>query len=71
MVTRVLDGYHPSIGTAIVSLFVLLVRFSNVIRIGIIFFGQLCYIALIAGINFFYIRYLLISYTFKLFVFLT
>ena len=33
--------------------------FSNVIRIGITFFGQLCHITLIAGINFFYTRYLL------------
>ena len=70
-VTRVvLDGCYPSIGTALAPLFVLLVPFSNVIRIGIIFFGQLCHITLIAGINFFYTRYLLMSYTLKLFVFL-
>ena len=70
-VTRVvLDGCYPSIGTALAPLFFLLVRFSNVIRIGIIFFGQLCHITLIAGINFFCARYLLMSYTLKLFAFL-
>ena len=70
-VTRVvLDGCDPSIRTALAPLFVLLVRFSNVIRIGIIFFGQLCHITLIAGVNFFYTRYLLMSYTLKMFVFL-
>ena len=69
-VTRVvLDGCYPSIGTARAPPLVL-VRFSNVIRIGIIFFGQLFHITLIAGIKFFYTRYLLMSYTLKLFVFL-
>ena len=66
MTRVVLDGCYPYI----VPLFVLLVRFSNAIGIGIIFFGQLCHITLIAGINFFYTRYLLMSYTLKLFVFL-
>ena len=67
MTRVVLDGCYPSIGTALAPLFVLLVRFSNVIRIGIIFFGQLCHITLIAGINFFYTRYLLMSYTLKMY----
>ena len=70
-VTRVvLDGCYLSIGTALAPLFVLLVRCSNVIGIRIIFFGQLCHITLIAGINFFYTCYLLMSYTLKLFAFL-
>ncbi len=55
MTRVVLDGCYPYI----VPLFVLLVRFSNAIGIGIIFFGRLCHITLIAGINFFYTRYLL------------
>ena len=70
-VTRVvLVCCYPSIGINLDPLFFLLVRFSNEIRIGIIIFGQLCHITLIAGINFFYTRYLLTSYTLKLFVFL-
>ena len=68
-VTRaVLDGCYPSIGTALAPLFVLLLRFSNVIRMWILFFGQLCHITLIAGINFFYTRHLLMSHTLELFV---
>ena len=71
VVTRVvLDGCYPSIGTVLGPLFVLLLRFSHVIRIWIIFFGRLCHITLIAGLNVFYSRYLLMSYTLKLFVFL-
>ena len=71
VVTRViLDGCYPSIGTAVVHLFVLLMRFSNVIRVGIVFFGQLYHITLIAGINSFYTRYVLMSHTLKGFIFL-
>ena len=70
-VTRVvLDGCYRSIGTALAPPFLLARALFECNQNTDHIFWSVCHITLVAGINFFYTRYLLMSYTLKLFVFL-